>query len=83
MQEFVLETASLPGAQIAPVLLPLRKPEMVTKSRERKRSEGKPDHPKKNSSAKKCAAEADALSRHTILQADSQKFGNTVSSKAT
>jgi hypothetical protein len=31
MQEFVLETASLPGAQIAPVLLPLRKPEMVYK----------------------------------------------------
>jgi hypothetical protein len=31
MQGFVLETASLPGAQIAPVPLPLRKPERVYK----------------------------------------------------
>ena len=31
MQEFVLETASLSGAQIAPVPLPLRKPERVYK----------------------------------------------------
>jgi hypothetical protein len=31
MQEFVSETASLPRAQIAPVPLPLRKPEVVYK----------------------------------------------------
>jgi hypothetical protein len=31
MQEFVSETASLPGAQIAPVPLPLRKPVVVYK----------------------------------------------------
>jgi len=50
MQEFVLETASLSGAQIAPVPLPLRKPERVYKSPERKRSEGKRGHSKKNAS---------------------------------
>ena len=50
MQEFVLETAPLSGAQIAPVPLPLRKPERVYKSPERKRSEGKRGHSKKNSS---------------------------------
>ena len=49
-QESVLETASLSGAQIAPVPLPLRKPERVYKSPERKRSEGKRGHSKKNSS---------------------------------
>ena len=37
MQEFVLETASLSGAQLAPVPLPLRKPERVYKERKRPR----------------------------------------------
>jgi hypothetical protein len=55
-----LETGSLSGAQIAPVPLPLRKPERVIQSTERKKSEGKPDHSKKNGSAKKSATEADA-----------------------
>ena len=40
MQEFVLETASLPGAQIAPVPLPLKKPAVIYKVPNRKGAKG-------------------------------------------
>jgi hypothetical protein len=40
MQEFVLETASLPGAQIAPIPLPLKKPAAVYKVPNRKGAKG-------------------------------------------
>jgi hypothetical protein len=42
MQGFVSETGSLSGAQIAPVPLPLRKPERVYKIPNGKRAEANP-----------------------------------------
>ena len=60
MQGFVSETGSISGAQIAPVPLPLRKPERILQSPERKGR--KPSRSKKNGSAKKSAGETYALS---------------------
>ena len=47
MQEFVPETASLPRAQIAPVPLPLRKPQVVYKVPNGKGAKGVRDTQKK------------------------------------
>jgi hypothetical protein len=60
MQEFVSETASLPRAQIAPVPLPLRKPQVVYKV-------PCPGHSEKNGSAKSSASEAGALGAYSPL----------------
>jgi hypothetical protein len=53
MQEFVLETASLSGAQLAPVPLPLRKPERVYKVPNGKGAKANPANQKRMTQQKR------------------------------
>ena len=62
MQEFDLETGSLSGAQIAPVPLPLRKPERVSKVPNGKGAKANPATQKRMAQQKRAQPKADALS---------------------